>query len=543
MKIDNFEFNAATYLRLSKDDGDISLSGKTESNSIQNQRELLKNFLDTHLEINFVDEYVDDGYTGTNFQRPSFQRMMNDIRLGKINCIIVKDLSRFGRDYIESGRYIEKIFPQLGIRFIAVNDQFDTFSSGHSDSLIVPFKNLINESYSRDTSIKVRTNLEVKRKNGEYVSGFTVYGYTKNPDNKNQLIIDEYAAQIVREIFSLTIEGFSPEAIANRLNAKGILCPLEYKKAKGSHFKCSFVTSNHPIWSHVAIRRILTNEVYTGVLVQGKRTTPNYKVKKTVYKPKDEWARVEGTHEAIISKPVFDLVQQLLKEDTRIAPDEKKIYPYSGKIFCGDCGAAITRKTTRSGEKTYVYYVCSASKINLCTKHSICSQELDDAILATIQAQIRVILDIDKAIQQMETLTWEHSEIKKIDTSILVQEELIEKNSELRLGIYEDLHDGIIDKEEFKELKQEFTQRILNAQNAIEKLQVSKNDILQGVSSQQNWISQFRKYKNITEISRPIVVNLVEKIYIYENNKIEIVFRHQDQLANMVSFLKEQEVG
>lgn len=538
----NLEFKAATYLRLSKDDGDFSFSGKTESNSIHNQRELLKNYLLSHPDIVHVAEYADDGYTGTNFERPNFQKMMDAIRRGKINCIIVKDLSRFGRDYIEAGGYIEKIFPQLRVRFISVNDQFDTFQSQGTDSIIVPFKNLINDSYSRDTSIKVRSNLEVKRQNGEFVSGFTVYGYMKNPENKNQLVIDDYASQIVKEIFSLTMEGYSPEAIATRLNDRGILSPLEYKKSKGSRFKCSFATSSQPLWSHVAVRRILTNEVYTGVLVQGKRTTPNYKVKRIVYKDKEEWARVEGTHEAIISKPLFDLVQELLKEDTRIAPDEEKTYPYSGKIFCGDCKAAVTRKTVKSGGKTYVYYICSANKADrsVCSKHSIRQEELDAAILATIQAQLDVILDMDKAMQQIESLAWERSEVKKIDTSIAVQEEIIEKNNELRMGVYEDLREGLIDKDEFAELKQEFTQRIADAKRAIEKLIIAKNDVLQGFSMHQGWISQFRQYKKITEVTRPIVVNLIERIYIYENSEIEVIFRHRDQLADIARFIKGQ---
>ena len=545
METKQMEFKAATYLRLSKDDGDFSLSGnteKTESNSIHNQRELLKNYLKAHPEIQHVAEYADDGYTGTNFDRPDFQNMMDAIRSGKINCIIVKDLSRFGRDYIDAGRYIEKIFPQLGIRFISVNDQFDTLESHSSDNIIVPFKNLINDSYSRDTSIKVRSNLEVKRQNGEFVSGFTVYGYQKDPANKNHLVIDEYAAEIVKEIFSLTMEGFSPEAIANRLNEKGILCPLEYKKSKGSRFQCSFTTSSRPVWSHVAVRRILTNEVYTGVLVQGKRTTPNYKVKKIIYKDKEDWARVEGTHEAIIARPFFDLVQQLLLEDTRISPDQEKIYPYSGKIFCGDCKSMITRKTVKSGGKAYVYYICSANKANrnICSKHSIRQTDLDEAVLAAIQAQINVILDLDKALQQIKSLAWERSEIKKIEANIDAQNQIIHKNRDLRMGIYEDLREGIISQDEFQELKQEFTQRIADAKHAVEKLNTAKNEILQGSSMQQGWLAQFRKYQNITEITRPVIVNLIEKIYVYENNEIQVVFRHRDQLADIMSFLKNQ---
>ena len=237
-------FQVAIYLRLSKDDGDFSSAeeGKAESNSIHNQRELLLSFLEKHPEMELYDEYKDDGRTGTNFDRPDFKRMMKDIRTGVVNCIIVKDLSRFGRDYIECGKYIEKIFPQLGVRFISVNDGFDTASAGSSDSIVIPFKNLINDCYSRDISIKVRSNLDVKRRQGEFISNFAVYGYAKDPKDKNHLIIDGYAAEVVRDIFKWKLEGLSPDRIADRLNQQGILSPMEYKRARGSRFKSAFKT-------------------------------------------------------------------------------------------------------------------------------------------------------------------------------------------------------------------------------------------------------------------------------------------------------------
>lgn len=542
MKLKNMDFKVATYLRLSKDDGDFSLSGKTESNSIHNQRELLTSYLKAHPELMFVDEYVDDGYTGTNFDRPDFQRMMDDIKTGKINCIIVKDLSRFGREYIGAGRYIEKIFPQLGVRFIAVNDNFDTYDSNSADNIVVPFKNLINDSYSRDTSIKVRSNLEVKRQNGEFVAPFAVYGYSKDPANKNHLVVDEYAAEIVKEIFFLAMDGLSPIGIAKHLNKKGVLSPLEYKKANGSRFNCSFVTNQKSLWSHVSVRRILQNEIYTGVLLQGKTTTPNYKVKKVIKKDKEDWSRNEGTHEAIISKSFFDLIQILLREDTRSAPDSSKIYPYSGKIFCGDCKQPLIRKTTKSAGKSYVYYVCSANKADktVCSNHSIALDKLDCAILASIQAEISTIMDMELAMQQIEQLAWEKSELRKIDAGIAVQEELIQKNSQLRMGIYEDLCAGILDRDEFVELKKEFTQRIADAKGAIEELTVVRNSVLQGVSSQQGWIAQFKEYENITEINRNAIVNLIEKIYVYEGNEIEVVFRHRNQLNDIMEFLQQK---
>lgn len=537
-------YKVAIYLRLSKDDGDFSSAekGKAESNSIHNQRELLLSFLANHPEMELYDEYKDDGWTGTNFDRPDFKRMMEDVRKGAIECIIVKDLSRFGRDYIDCGKYIEKIFPQLGVRFISVNDGFDTESANSADSLVIPFKNLINDSYSRDISIKVRSNLDVKRRQGEFISNFAVYGYEKDPKNKNRLVVDEYAAGIVRDIYRWKVEGLSPERIAERLNERGILSPMEYKKSKGIPFKTAFKTSGKALWSHVAVRRILKNEIYTGVMVQGKRTTPNYKTKRFIYKKENEWVRVEDRHEAIIPRPQFDLVQQILREDTRASDEETAVHPYCGRIFCGDCGASAVRKTVNSGGRQYVYYVCSANKTDrtVCSKHSIREDLLDGAVLATIQRQIEAVLDMDRAMRQIEALSWEKAEIRKIDANIAYQNQVIEKNNALRLGIYEDLQAGILTKDDFLTLKAEFTARIEDAKQAIEQLSRDKSSIQHGLSKKQSWLSGFREYENISEISRAVIVSLVEKIKIYEHSEVEVVFRHRDQFADIMTFLDEQ---
>lgn len=537
-------YRVAIYLRLSKDDGDISFSEsrKSESNSIHNQRELLMSYLEKHPEMELYDEYKDDGWTGTNFDRPDFRRMMEDVRAGKVNCVLVKDLSRFGRDYIECGKYIEKIFPQLGIRFIALNDGFDTKSSSSTDSIVIPFKNLINDSYSRDISIKVRSNLEVKRRQGEFISNFTVYGYQKDKENKNHLVVDEYAAGIVRDIFKWAIEGLSPGSIASRLDQLGVLSPMEYKKSQGSKYKTKFKTGTRAKWSHVAVRRILQNEVYTGTMVQGKRTTPNHKTKKFVYKDQNDWVRVEGTHEAIISRPQFDLVQQILQEDTRASAEKTAVHPYCGRIFCGDCGSPAVRKTASSGGKRYVYYVCGANKADshTCSKHSIREEVLDNAVLVTIQRQIEVALDMDAALRQIEALSWERTELKKIDANIEVQNQIIQKNNELRLGIYEDLQSGILSRDEFMTLKEEFSSRIAAAKLVIDQLVSSKSEIQHGLNKQQGWLAQFHEYENVTAISRRLVVSLVERINVYEGSEIEVVFRHRDQFAHIKEFLESQ---
>lgn len=271
---------ADAYYRLSRDDGD-----KIESDSIVNQKALVKEFLKVNPDIQIHEEKVDDGYTGVNFKRPAFISMMEDIKAGKVNCVIVKDLSRFGRNYIESGRYIEKIFPYLGVRFISITDNIDSISSLDStNELMIPFKNLMNDAYCRDISIKVRSHLDIKRKNGQFIGSFAPYGYIKSPENKNQLIVDEQTANVVRRIFDWKLEGMSGGRIADKLNELGVPTPYQYKQMNGEKFYCGYQKHTEMRWSAATVNHILRNEVYTGVLIQGKTYSPNYKVRKRMKK-------------------------------------------------------------------------------------------------------------------------------------------------------------------------------------------------------------------------------------------------------------------
>ena len=309
----NKDIRAAAYLRLSIEDGD-----KAESNSIGNQRELIRDFAAERPGLHLVEEYADDGYTGTNFERPGFKRMMEDIKSGKINGIIVKDLSRLGRNYIEMGKYLEQIFPMMGIRFIAINDNYDNANteSSDSDSIVVPFKNLLNDSYCRDISIKVRSQLDMKRRKGEFIGGYAIYGYCKDERNKNRLVVDEYAADIVRSIYRRKLEGMSAQAIAEQLNSENVLAPSEYKRLCGLNYHSGFKAGTHAKWQAIQVLRILKNEIYTGTMVQGRRQKINYKIKKIRDVEESGWIRVPNMHEAIIPQKLFDTVQEVLKLDT-----------------------------------------------------------------------------------------------------------------------------------------------------------------------------------------------------------------------------------
>lgn len=546
-KIIDQTFKVAIYLRLSKEDDDLSCSSgaKSESNSISNQRKLIYDFMKSHPELELYDEYKDDGKSGSNFDRAEFQRMMKDIEAGKVNCVVVKDQSRFGRDYIDVGKYKEKIFPKLGVRFITINEGYDSLSATSSDDLAFTINSFVYDFYIRDISTKIRTNLTAKKQNGEYAGAFVAYGYVKDSNDKSKLVVDPFAANVVRDIFRWKIEGLSPQNIAVRLNELGIPSPAEYKKLSGSNYKTSFQTSSKAVWSHVSVRRILKNEIYLGVMIQGKRTTPNYKTKTVVTKAESEWLRVEGTHEAIISVRDFELVQELLRDDTHCRAGDVTVPVYAGRIYCGDCGAAAVRKTVSYAGRRYVYYVCNANKHDktVCSRHSIREDILGQVIYQTVRHQIDLLLDVDKALRQFENLSWEKHKLKQLDASIEIQEEVVRKNNTLRLGIYEDLRAGLLDRSEYESLKKELAERIAEATAAIEKLNKEKREILDGVSKQQSWIEQFRQYENVTELTRPMVIHLIERINIFENSHIEIVFRHRNQIEEILRFISEQTTG
>ena len=546
-KIIDQTFKVAIYLRLSKEDDDLSCSSgaKSESNSISNQRKLIYDFMKSHPELDLYDEYKDDGKSGSNFDRAEFQRMMKDIEAGKVNCVVVKDQSRFGRDYIDVGKYKEKIFPKLGVRFITINEGYDSLSATSSDDLAFTINSFVYDFYIRDISTKIRTNLTAKKQNGEYAGAFVAYGYVKDSNDKSKLVVDPFAADVVKDIFRWKIEGLSPQNIAVRLNGLGIPSPAEYKKLSGSNYKTSFQTSSKAVWSHVSVRRILKNEIYLGVMIQGKRTTPNYKTKTVVTKAESEWLRVEGTHEAIISVRDFELVQELLRDDTHCRAGDVTVPVYAGRIYCGDCGAAAVRKTVSYAGRHYVYYVCNANKHDktVCSRHSIREDVLDRVIYQTVRHQIDLLLDVDKALRQFENLSWEKHKLKQLDASIEIQEEVVRKNNTLRLGIYEDLRAGLLDRSEYESLKKELAERIAEATAAIEKLNKEKREILDGVSKQQSWIEQFRQYENVTELTRPMVIHLIERINIFEDSHIEIVFRHRNQIKEILRFISEQTTG
>lgn len=325
-------WNVALYIRLSQEDNDNDET-KQESNSITSQKTLLQEFINDNDDLDVYDTYVDDGYTGTDFDRPSFQRLLNDMKNGCINCVIVKDLSRLGRNYIEVGNYIEQVFPLFNIRFIAINDSIDSVKNPSStNTILVPFKNLINDEYARDTSTKIKSSLNAKKKKGEFVGAFPSYGYIKDPNDKHKLIIDEVAAEIVKKIFDMHVnEGIGKVGICQRLNKQGILNPTGHKKIElEQNYNNNCIIGKDYSWTPSTVRNILKNEIYLGHTIQGKRRVKSYKIHKVENVPKEEWIRVENTHEAIILQELFSKAQELACRDTRSSPKNRRTF-YMGR--------------------------------------------------------------------------------------------------------------------------------------------------------------------------------------------------------------------
>ena len=368
------KWNVAAYLRLSKEDNE-----NMESNSIVNQRELIEQYISGKNDLKLVDYYIDDGYSGTNFNRPGFRRLLQDMKNKKITCIIVKDLSRFARSHIEADMYFENIFPALNIRFISVIENIDSFENPESlDNLIVPFKNLLNDAYAKDISKKVRSALLTKRLNGEFIGTSATYGYLKDPKDKHKLIIDKVASKYVIQIFDSAKEGKTASEIANELNKSGILTPYTYK-VKNDNIGVD------KKWNAKMINVILQNRVYIGELIQGKKKVESYRTHKLITTNKDEWIITENNHEPIISKEKFEQVQEIINKNKAARSNKEKDLFYSF-LKCEDCGSSFTLRKV----KKYEYYHCTSYVRNgSCTSHSIRKDRLVKIVLEALNKKYK----------------------------------------------------------------------------------------------------------------------------------------------------------
>ena len=439
---------------------------------------------------------------------------------------------------IDGAKYAVR-FDDLGLR-IAAGDTAKGGTIVNKGRILIPFNNLINDTYCRDISLRVRSHLDVKRKEGQFIGSFAGYGYRKDPKDKNHLIIDEYAAGIVQEIFKQKLNGMSSQRIASHLNELGVLPPNEYKRANGFNYTCGFQAGLNQKWTVVSVNRILKNESYTGTLIQGKRRKINYKVKKSHDVGSENWIRVEDAHDAIISKGEFQQVQQLLELDTRTAPSQTTVYPLSGFLRCADCGQNMIRRTVTKNGKKYQYYHCSTYKNGGgCTPHMINSEKLTESVLAAIRHQVTLLVEAEKVLSNAELASGEQIGIKILDSQITALEAELERYSNLKIRLYQDLCDDVVSREEYGEMNTRFAQKIKEAQDKIQEIREKKQEALKHDTLLPTWLEEFKQYEHIKTLERRVVVELIDHIDVHSKTEIEIHFCFEDELHSITEKFME----
>ncbi|MCD7854905.1 MAG: recombinase family protein [Clostridiales bacterium] len=514
-------YRTALYLRLSREDGD-----KYESDSIANQRKLLRDYINDRGEFCLVREYIDDGYSGSNFERPGWKKLMKALESGEVNCIIVKDLSRFGRNYIEVGRYLRSIFPVMNVRLVAVNDNFDTLNEWQNgDALTIPMKNLINDVYCRDISEKVSSQLRVMRKHGECVAAFVPYGYKKDPENRSKLIIDEEAAATVKQIFIWKLEGYGNQAIAQKLNDRRALSPYEYRVEKGGTTVCCFKRHPKALWASGSVYNILHNECYMGTLVQGKWKKLSFRSKDKVLLPKNEWIKVGGTHEAIIDPKLFSMVQEVMNKEIR-ACGGKRARVLSGFLFCGECGRQMILQSSYYKGKKYNYYTCKDCRDSGKKTKRISEAKACDAVLKAVVKTAEIALHMEKIVKKTEFKPENITELRRLEKQETDLKEEKERCQRLKNGLFRDFSSGLLTREEYSDYSEIYKTKIENAEAALIKIKEQHQKIT-SCGKDPKWIKVFKKYVNLTGLSRPVLAELVDKVYVYEGGKTEIVFKEK----------------
>lgn len=500
--VNNKMYIAGLYMRLSRDDGN------SESSSITTQRKILQAYAKENGFIVY-EEYIDDGFSGTNFDRPGFKKMIQDIEDKKINLVITKDLSRLGRDYITAGQYTEIYFPSKGVRYIAINDGYDS-NSPYND--IAPFKNVINEMYARDISKKIRSSFLARMKDGYYIGNFAPYGYKKDSKNKNRLVIDEETAPIVKEIFDMALVGKRPTDIATHLNNKGIITPIMYRCKKYNLSLESYPKYTNMRWTSATISKILRSVAYIGHTAQRKTTKISFKSKVTVANPKTDWIIVENTHEPIIDKTTFEIVQRFSKSRT-CQKDKGFKNIFSGIAFCADCGKSMSSVGTRKKDSP-ANLACGSYKLygqSVCSNHFIDYNILYDIVLKTIQKQLtlskedieKIALSARRDLESSKNSDKLKSEVEKLKKRSSEIDKMIEK-------IYEDNFNSIISSETFEKLvtKYENEKKTVNERIKVINEQTSKKN----ESSYIDFYNLVKEYTDIKELDQELLFRLIDRI-------------------------------
>lgn len=530
------QWQAASYSRLSNEEDE-------KGQSLSNQKKLVREFVQRDPGIKIVAEYEDNGCTGTNFNRTGFEQMIKAVKSGEVNCIIVKDLSRFGRDFIETGNYIERIFPLIGVRFIAVNDDYDSSNPECTTQyLVVALKNLVNELYAKDISKKTQTVKHLQQERGEFLGNCPPYGYRFEGADKKKLYVDPETAGIVRMVFSLRESGLTYRKIARHLQEQGIKSPWLSLKEKG--YTMNVHCKNESMWHSVGIGRLLSNEIYTGSMVQRKTVTSFYDGKECVKLPKEKWIIIPDCHEAIISREQFERVNAMKRRPAQVLESaaglEAHENMFKGILFCGDCGYAMSRKKIipnryRGGHEALqepkYSYICKKYGVlgkEYCTSKHIMEDKLTDIVSNAVFPMIRQIC---REKSCYETPPARPSIVQRRKVREKEQAGVIEKMGRcrsLKAGLYEDYAGGRLTKADYRYASEKYDKEIACLNEALEKLQTDAGHEERAAGEREAFLKMVQRYEKDMAVTPELVRDLIEKIEVFENRRIQITFRFAD---------------
>lgn len=539
-------FSTAVYVRLS-----IENSGKDDDgDSIANQISFCKAYLAEHTDLKLYGIYEDNGEKGTNFDRPEFKRMMDDIRTGKVKCVLVKDLSRFGRDYIEAGEYLEKIFPFMGIRFISITDGYDSLTCDDAEgALMIPLKNMINDVYAKDISRKIITSFRVRQEKGEFLPAFAPYGYVKSKEVAYRYEVDRETAPYVRMIYEWKAEGVSHNEICKRLNDMGAVTPARRKVDLGIWRAEKY---KNTVWFGRTIIDILKNPTYTGCIVYGRIPKSLYEGIKMHRAPEEEWRYVPDAHEPIISQELFDKVQKMFadraktfkaKMDKNAPLRELVTNHFKGKIYCGDCGKRMrfVKPTDRRYpvDQDHAIYVCGGyldSGYSRCSRHSIRYPVVAEAVLAAIKVQLDFVLKQEQLIRQMRGSVREKNLIDKYVGQINYLSQELKKINSKRENLFENFAEGILDEAEYQFAKKKYDDEAAEIEKKLTVERAKKTQLDDVLSLSNEWLGAIHKAEDITEIDSDLVKHLVSSVKVFEDNRVEVElnFAEQRNIFNLI---------
>lgn len=518
---------AVLYLRLSKEDAD-KISKGDDSASIKNQRLLLTDYALTH-NFKIVKVYSDDDESGLYDDRPDFEKMMIDAKLNEFDIIIAKTQSRFSRNMEHIEKYLHHDLPNLGIRFIGVVDGVDTDNEENKKSRQI--NGLVNEWYCEDLSKNIRSSFKAKMKNGQFLGSSCPYGYKKDPENHNHLVIDEYAAKIVKRIYKLYLSGYGKAKIGSILSSEGVLIPTLYKReVLGENYHNSRALETTKNWSYQTIHTILNNETYIGNLIQNKVNTLSYKDKKKKILPKEKWIIVENTHEPIIEQEIFEMVQKLQKTRTKSTGSMEANGLFSGMLYCADCKHAMLRKYARRGTKGFIGYICKTYKTQgkqFCDSHSIDIKDLEETVLFSIKNEAKKILN-EEDIDELKKMEVYNDSRECYEMQLDGIQKRIDKIEKFKRKTYGNFMEDLISKEEYMEYVSGYEDEIKKLQEQ-KRLLEGKADLKQELNAQYDeWVEAFKNYINIRKLTRDMVLELIERIEVNKDGSIIIYYKFQN---------------